>query len=104
VGEGDLSRAGRASSPQQTGRGDRRVRRPERPAEERAGPGWFPGRPVDARRVEGLRRREVREDTGDLFNLIFPVYLKLMTDFHPFSQKRKIISNKGQKTVTGVGW
>jgi hypothetical protein len=29
VGEGDLARPGRDSSPQQTGRGDRRVRRPE---------------------------------------------------------------------------
>ena len=64
VGEGDLARPGRVPSAQQTGRGDRRVRRPERPAEERAGPRRFPGSSVDARRVQDLRRREVGEDSG----------------------------------------
>jgi hypothetical protein len=40
----------------------------------------------------------------DNLNLIFPVYLKLMTGFRPFSQKRKIISNKGQQSIAAVGW
>ena len=62
-------------------RGRLRRELPQRPAEERAGPGQLPGRPVDARRVEGLRRREVGEDSGDHLILIFPVYLKLMTGF-----------------------
>ena len=64
VSEGDLARSWRDSSAEQTGRGDRRVRRPERPTAERAGPGRLPGRSVNARRVECLQCREVREHPG----------------------------------------
>ena len=56
----------------------------ERPEEKRAGPGRFPGRSVDARGVEGFRRQKAGEDSGDHLNLIFPVYLKLMTGFPSF--------------------
>jgi hypothetical protein len=86
VGEGDLSRAGRVSPAQEPGRGDRGVGRPERPPQERPGPGRLSRDAVDARRLEGLGRREVGQDPRDHLNLIFQVYLKLMTGFpsiHP---------------------
>jgi hypothetical protein len=60
---------------------------PEGPPGDEARPGGLTGRAVYLRSLQRLSLLEVGQDAGDHLNLIFPVYLKLMTGFPSFHQE-----------------